>query len=525
MFDISTEAMVAVLQSKLGKELDALWQEVMDYRDQSLQEVSFANKSRSIRKFFEKTTTPKLKDIVWRNVGLNFKDVRITSIFDGSFCTITFFDKTGTDKYEGTLQLEGILNADYIQKSWPELKNAGQPLTADDLIRIAESYDVKAGGIKATAKMEIRKIVNSILGFDVDFAFLMEDQLPANAGVANFTPREITSIVLHEIGHTLILVEHAGDCYARMSSFKYLTEAFRQANGQNVEESAKLAEKVAAVMAKKGDKTNAERLIAVTNKLKADMKTAGSSADPKEAKKLIGGFLTSVFDFIGDIFAISFDLIFGNQQGKRFGNDQKNKKSDLPINHRLVTWAERKADEYTFTHGYGADHVSAQNKNNKFFDRFGISEQQCQKLNEIERLHKGIGLFAKLKLLVFAPLYAGDYSYSLYPAGAKRFRELLNLTIQQLKANCTDSAYIAQYIKDCDYILSVCDNPNSRDQVIANIYRGYDIFMKYVSIPSFFDWIVHGRVKRELDELIEDANAVGNNLLTYYGFKIQQIGK
>lgn len=525
MFNISTEAMVATLQSKLGKELDALWQEVMDYRDKTLQGVSYANKSKEIRKFFEKTTVPKLKDIVWRNVGLCFSDVVVTSIFDGSFCTMMFFDKTGKKRQDGTFQLENIINADYLKKSFPLLANFQKPLTANDLMEIAESYDSKIGGIKASVKMEIRKLVRADLGFDVNFAFLMEDQLPENSGVSNFTPREITAIVLHEIGHTLTLVEHAGDCYARMGTFKYLSEAFRKSNENNINEATELANKVAAVIAKKGDKTNADRLTTVASKLKADMTTAGSSADPKETKKLIGGMITFIFCLIADVFAVPGTMIIGNQQDKRFGNDSKNKKSDLPINHRLVTWQERKADEYAFTHGYGADQASALDKLGKFFDRFGMSEKQVAKLNEAERLHKGIGLLAKLDLLIQCPMYASDYGYSLYPAGAKRFRELLNLTIQQLKANCTDSAYVAQYIKDCDYILSLCDNPNSRDQVIANMYRGYDIFMKYLSIPSFFDWIVHGRVKRELDELIEDANAVGNNLLTYYGFKIQQIGK
>ena len=80
-------------------------------------------------------------------------------------------------------------------------------------------------------------------------------------------------------------------------------------------------------------------------------------------------------------------------------------------------------------------------------------------------------------------------------------------------------------MKDADYILSIVDNPDSRDEYIARLYRGYDIFMKYCSLPSFLDWLVNGRVKRELEEVLNDANDIGNNLLTYFGLKIQQMAK
>lgn len=528
MITISTEAMNAVAQSKLGRELDALWQSVIDYRDSTLNGVSYIPKARALRKFFESNIVSKLKEIVWKNVGLHFSEVFLEDMVSGGagFCTIMYFDPKDANNYNGSIQIENIVNADYMIKSLPGANRIDtKVLTADQLMALADSFDKQTGGIKTPMQLEIRKLVRSKLGFDLEMAFLTEDRLAKNAGVANFTPREITAIVLHEIGHTLTLVEHAADCYARMSTFRYLEQAFKVANSDNIDEVARLADAVASRVESRGDKVNADRLRSVTKKLSNDVKNAGSTADQKAVRKLIGGLIDSVFCLFADVLVICADVIGGNQQSKRFGNDQKDKKSDLPINGRLVTWMERKSDEYAFSHGYGADQVGALHKLDAVLARYGKTEAQVRKINEAERLHKGLGLLASMRLLILAPLYASSYGYSLYPAGVKRLRELLNLSIQQLKANSTDAAAVAKYMKDCEYILKICDNQNSTEEAIAKNYKGYDIFMKYVSIPSFFDWIVHGRVMRELDELIDDVNAIGNNLLTYYGFKLQQLGK
>ena len=527
MFNFSLEAMQAVLQSRFGKELDAIWQEIIDYRDTSLADMSYNGKLSALKKFFRDNTAKKLVQCVWKNVGLHFTEVKITSLYTGSFCTWIYIDKDGKELQDGTLQIEGILNADYIKRFFPIVAAAikDDHFTAEELMKIANSYDASSGAIKDSMKLQIRKFVNPTLGFDLELAFMLEDQLAKNSGLGNFTAREITAIILHEIGHTLTLVEHAGDAYARMASFNYLTSAFRKVNVDKPDQAIRLAEAVAVKVGKMGDSTNSDRLSKIANQLRNDINKAGASADPTVIKKTIAGMFETVFCFLNDIIMVPLDVLFGSNVTKRLGNDQSGKKSDLPLNRRLVTWQERKADEYAFTHGYGADQVSALDRLGKFFNRRGLSEKACRTLTEAENLHKDIGFFAKLHLLTLAPLYAGDYGYSLYPEGAKRFRELLNLTIQQIKQHCTDPEYVAKYMKDADYILSVVDNPDSRDEFIARLYRGYDIFMKYCSLPSFLDWLVNGRVKRELEEVLNDANDIGNNLLTYFGLKIQQMAK
>ena len=521
MINISLEAMQAVIQSRLGKELDALWDKVIEYRDVSLRDVSYINKLKALKLFFMKNCVDEFKECVWRNVGLHVSEVEITSIEGTSFCSITYFDKTGSNDMTATFHLENVINANYILKALPEIQKSlsgTSPFTTDDLVNIANNFDKATGGIRESAKLELRKLVYVAIGFDVETAFLMPERLPANAGVDYLTSREITAAMLHEIGHTLSLVEHAGDMYARIATFDYLSEAFEKINATNVNESVRLAEYVANNVNQDGDKVNADRILKVADKLKNDYNQVSQSIPKNAVGKTVKGFLKSVLCFAKDIFV-------KNLQAKRFGGtEEKNRKfGDIPINGRLVTWEERKADEYAMTHGYGADMVTGMNKLHRYDSRMGLTERQCETLNDAERLRQNMSFFARAKLWVTIPKLASKYSYSLYPAGIKRFREIMNITIQKLKANSTDPTYVTKYIKDIDRILEVCANPDTHEETVAKMYKGYDIFLKYVSIPSFIDWLVHGRVNRELEDLIEDANAIGNNLLTYYGFKLQQL--
>lgn len=526
MFDKSLEAMQAQIQSRLGKELDAIWQEIIDFRDQSTKDMSYAGKLSALKKFFREKTAKKFIACVWKNVGLKINEVQVVSLMQGSFACASFFDPQHRDDFSGWLQINETLNGEYYKKCFPLMISMMQNHTIDPetLIKIAQGYDASRGVIHESMRMKMRSLVNATIFFDVETAFMMEDQLPANAGIGQFSAQEITGIMLHELGHTINLVEHAADMYARIATFKYLESAFRSVNGNNMEATAQLAESVATMVEKRGDKQNADRIRDIVKRAHHDVGFTGSAAKSDKKSCLIGSIIAFCFCFISDIFAIPIDVIFGGNQKNRFSNDQKVKKGDIPINWNMVTWNERHADGYAMSHGYGTAIVSGLDKLGKFLQRRGMTEKQIATLQEAETLHKDLGFFTKVGLIVMAPLVAGNFQYMLYPEGVKRFREILNLSIQQLKANATDPAYVNKYMKDIEFILNKIENPNREDEYQAKLFRGYDIFMKFVSLPSFVDWLVHGRVKREIEEVLMDANAAGNSLLTYYGFKLQQLG-
>ena len=523
MFNTSLEAMQVAVRSKLGAQLDALWQTVIDYRDHELADIdNYKVRYNKVRDFFHNNCAHKFMDIVWNMTGLWITDVKYVELFDSGFCTMIYIGNN-MDQV-GTLQIENILNGDWTSRYW----NARIPddLTAEQLVKIANSYDLIKGSIKKEQRDEIKKLVRSRIGFDIRTGFLLEDFLPKNSGVSNFTAQEITAIILHELGHTLTLVEHAADMYARASTFNYLTTAFQAAHGGDASAAVSLVNEAAKALDSKGNKDAASKIRKLGERFNIDMVKAGSNADPKIKRKLVSGLIISIIYLISDALIAPFDFLFGNNVRFKYNaSEQKRKYGDLPANGRLLTWQERKADEYAFTHGYGKDQVTALEKLGRLFNRLGRSESEIEKINSIETLGKDISFFDKMHLLLVAPMICGDYMQSLYPAGSQRFKELLNLTVQQLKANGANPEMVRKYMEDIEVIKDKIDHIEKSDLFLARMVKAYEVLNSYLSIPSFFDIIVHGRVRQELDRLIDELQDLSCNLIHFYGMKLQSLAK
>lgn len=528
MFNISLEAMQAQVQSKFGLELDKLWQSVIDYRDTELKsDTSYASRKRKISRFFDANVGPKFISTVYKYTGLTITDVKVLDTFyNGSFCTWIYLGSDNSQK--GTLQIENIINGGYLKRYWGSMLGDTNVFTAEQLMKLASSYDAIHGCIKPEMRDEVKKIARCRIGFDVVLGFLIEDLLPKNSEVKNFTARELTAIMLHEIGHNLTLIEHAGDMYAHTASFDYLSRAFVAKNAGNGAEAMKLAKMVAAKADATGNTDAAKKINSIVNKFSADMSAAGTSADPVATRKLIEGLLFSLICIIGDLVIIPYNFIFGNSVMKKYAPlsaEQKKKFSDIPCNERLCTWQERKADEYAFSHGYGADQVSSLSKIYQFIRFYGVSEKQAERLRLADELGKNISILEKFKLLVLAPAICGDYGYSLYPAASKRFKELLRITIQQLKANGAQPEYVAKYMADIDRILDKIEHYDKSEEFQAKVVKGYELFMAYCSVPSFIDMIVHGHVRKEIETLVNELQDIGSNLIDYYGNKFISAAK
>lgn len=528
MFNISLEAMQAQVQSKLGLELDKLWQSVIDYRDNELKsDTSYASRKRKLCKFFEANVAQKFIDIVRKYTGMTVVQVKTLDMFStGSFCTWIYL---GADNsFKGTFQVEDMLNGGYLSRYWSMQRSNLNAFTAEELMKLASSYDAIHGCIKPEMRDEVKKIARCTIGFDVTLGFLVEDLLPKNSDVKNFTARELTAIMLHEIGHNMTLIEHAGDMYAHTASFNYLTQSFINTNAGNGAEALKLAKMAAAKADATGNTDAAKKINSIVNKFAADMSAAGASANPVATRKLIEGLLYSIMCILGDLILIPFNFIFGSAVMKKYAStsaEQKKKFSDIPCNERLCTWQERKADEYAFSHGYGAALALALSKIGQFIRFYGVSEKQAERLRLADELGKNISILEKFKLLVIAPAVCGGYSYTLYPAASKRFKELLKITIQQLKANGAQPEYVAKYMADIDRILDKIEHYDKRDEFMAKAVKGYELFMAYCSIPSFVDMIVHGHVRKEVETLVNELQDVGSNLIDYYGNKFINAAK
>lgn len=526
MFDYALEAMQAQVRSKFGQELDKLWQKVIDYRDSELiDEPNYKIRYRKILDFFHQNVAKQFMDLVWKYTGLWIQKTVYTELWECGFCTAIYMNRPGTARSQaGEFQIENMLNGGFTGRYWNAM--IPEEFSVEQLVKLATSYDKIKGIIKPDQKEEIRKMVMCQIGFDIRTGFLIEDFLPRNSGIKNFTAQEITALVLHELGHTLTLVEHAADMCALQSSYSYLTSAFKAKHGGSVDEAIKVGEFLTKAAKDKKLPEVSKQMAELTIKLEKNIRDAGSNADIEVKRKLIGGFFEVAFGLISDLFIVPAQMVFGSDTTTRFDpNEQKNKLADLPLNHRILTWQERKADEYAFTHGYGQEIVTSLDTLNRLFSRLGKTPEQIAKINEIDKLGKGIGFFDSLKIALYVPMCYNSYGNLIYPLGIDRFKELLTLSIQQLKANGADPEYIEKYVANIDTMLEKIKKPDQYDAAICRMIKRYQLFIELCSIPSLLSWLLNGRVKRELEVLLDDIQKLSGNLIAYYGIKLQQSAK
>lgn len=523
MLSLATEAMRATINSRFGAELDAIWQSVIDYRDRELTgSISFENKTNCVQNFFYKNCAKKFMEVVYKYTGLNVEAVFFKPWFQTEFCTWSCIQKGDEITAAGTHQIASALNGQagtLLDGMIP------QEFTVDELFKIAKSYDVEKGIIKPEFRNEMKKFVKVAIGFDISLGFLMEDFLPKNSGIKNFTARDLTAIMLHECGHTLTLIEHAADMYAHISSFEALQRAFSQK--ADLGKALELTKKTVDFAAKAGYTKDAGNLAAFYQRAEKDCLTAGKNIDQKGKYALTHGLINCSCTLLKEIFATAFDVAIcdPNMDLKRHGEDKKFKFGDLQSNERMWTWQERKADEYAFDHGYGAELVEGLEKADKFYQMLGRSKEEIQALLKAERDQTKLSIGVSLGLIHAARKFYRDVDNRIYPPGAERYKEILRLTIRELKANGANADYVNKYTADCDRIIKAIYEQTRASKYFDLAVARYKSFLKYTSIPSFIQWLVNGRVEEEIEQLIADVQILSNNTVSYYGSKLEQLAK
>jgi len=523
MLKISTEAMRAVVNSRFGAELDAIWQSVIDYRDKELSgSITFENKTNAVQNFFYKNCAKKFMKVVWDYTGLNVEAVFFKPWFQTEFCTWSCIQKGDEITAAGTHQIASSLNGQagtILDGMIPE------EFTVDELIKIAKSYDIEKGLIKPELRNEMKKFVKVAIGFDISLGFLMADFLPKNAGIRNLSARELTAIMLHEVGHTLTLIEHSADMYAHISSFEALKRAFELK--ADLPKAIELTKKAAEIGAKAGYVKDANLLAGLYQKAEKDALTAGRNIDQKGKYNLTHGLIESSWAVLSEIFSTAFDIAIcdPNMDLKRHGDDKNFKYGDLQSNERMWTWQERKADEYAFGHGYGPEMVESLELVDKFYQMIGKSKDEITEMIKAERDQEKLSISTKLNLIHSARKFYRDVDNRIYPPGAERYKEILRLTIRELKANGANADYVNKYTADCERILKAINSQTRESKYFDLAIARYKTFLKYTSIPSFIQWLTNGRVEEEVEQLISDVQKLNNNTVSFYGSKLEQLAK
>ena len=522
MFSLALESMQASVKSKLGSELEALFQEVIDYRDKNLEDVNFESKEQAICTYFQKNVAKRMMDIVWKNAGLYIAGIEFKPRFVSQFCTWMCYGHTSPRTQNGTFQIENILNGQ--ANGFVGDLFANKEFTVEELIKIAMSFDVEKGIIKPQFRKDMKKWIQCGIGFDISLGFLAKDYLPKNANVEYLTARELTAIMLHEIGHNMNLIEHAADMYAHVSAFNALrTYAEKKCTPQQAIELGKYA---VAYGTQAGLNKEASRLAGIIESSTKDLASCGKQQlDPTGKNCFVLSMICSAFELLGEAMHIICDIAIVDPTRWTFRMSQNKKVGDTIIHDRMWQWEERHADEYAMLNGYGAAQVTSLEKIMKVYSLLGRSAKEVEQMQHAERTRQKLSLFSKIHLFSVAHCMLSSPMYMLYPPGSQRYREILKSTIQNLKKFGADAAYVTKYMKDIETILDSIDKMSREDKYLELSMERYKVFMKFTSLGSILSWLTHGRVDTELVELLNDIQKLNANLLSYFAVKFQQLAK
>jgi nitrate/nitrite-specific signal transduction histidine kinase len=190
-----------------------------------------------------------------------------------------------------------------------------------------------------------------------------------------------------------------------------------------------------------------------------------------------------------------------------------------------MTWAERAADAYAIRHGYGKDLVTGFDKTNKAYRFFGYSKEAVMAMIKAGRFETQLSLMDKLRINAMVPSIARSRLHGLYPSGADRYREIMKVSIQGLKANNANPEFVRRYIEDIEQMIKSIENYDETRGYMAKQEVRYKLMLKYLSVTSWIDIIVHGRVVPEIEQLIGQLDRLSNNLLSFYGEKFNQLAR
>lgn len=510
MFTSSMETMDYQINSKLGSSLDSLWQEVIDYRDTKLQNETKDARIKKLHEYFGNTIPKKFFDIVWKYAGLWVERMEFKSDFQTCFATLMFVGECGAG------QIADMVTAGL------EHKNASKkPITAEELVKIAKSFNSKTGGIRTSERVKMRKYVTCLMYFDFAEAFCLKDYVPDNANVEYLSAREITAIILHEIGHTLTLVDHAADMFSHIVEFDDIHKQFFDT--ASTEEILKYVEAVADSAS--SDKVEQAAALRDTAKRMRDDIASDSNADINKDKKYASPLFT-LANSLAKCIWYGAENFFDNPLYNNYMKDsQVTKYGDVISNSRNMTWMEREADVYAIKHGYGAEIIHGFQKTNRFDEVCGCSAAMIDQINRANKARKMLSLFNRVRLSCYVPSLTRNKGFNLYPLFSDRYREAMRSTIAGLKKNSADPAYVLKYMDDIESILKDIEEYDSTKGYLERCILSYKCFLKYVSIQSFADIFVHGRVMPELDKLINQLEVLNNNLITFYGEKLKQLAR
>lgn len=533
------EAIDFQFSSKLGKRLTDLFQTVIDFRENldysHLPEDAITQREfrlKEVYHFFLSNTQHAFKKIIEEETGIKVPKLYCYGGADASLEGIFACDLSFGDTYTA---LDVLGNMSGTGSAAYSTKDA-----IADMMTMADYFDPKKGRVTSkTYGKKKNKPFEVTMYFDVNCAFCSQDFVPTQA-VEPFTAREIAAIMMHETGHALSTVEHAGDYFATADRIRNFannlasdidaTLFINQLNDVVLPYTEKMIKRLDVDTTDLRVFTNCFKVLSTAC---ATMRNFVSEKQSDESFLYSMGsafstilllwvrfFVILILDLyifavvtliVYELFRVSYSDI--NAVGTKAG--------DLKTNVNNLFLIERWADEFVSRHGYGTDLISALNKINTLFDVLSatgdITSGRVRNSNLMHYLiMANVWLLNKINLFN----YWEPVTYENQYQRAVRVRQNVYAAFKQDKN--MDGTVKDHYLRSVD----ILDKEIAKAKTLSDTAFSkalYNILRNFTSPVRWFQLMKNANLDRDMEILCNRIDDLKNNKLYYLSTKFASL--
>ena len=544
------EAVDFQANSRLASRLTKMFQDAIDFRDnleypkatKEINSVSDIDKQvkfrvSKVRGYIEQKLSPEFKKIVKEEAGLDVERIE-TLQTGGHFAVYLTYD----NMYQA-ITLQGQMTS-----------TSNQDYTSDEeglleMMSMYKNLDLKTSKL-SSSKYGKGRLIKCIVIMDITLAFLPQDYYMNIFDSDILTAQELTAIYLHEIGHVLTVIEHAGDRYTTWRrEVDYLTGL----------------KKVEFIKKTKDGKLDASRAQASINAITKcidilkEEKTVPNMVQSTGYLKIIlsrvymiivhlldeyltrftdAGWVLEYFNmcicccvysleatimYLINAVLIANMLVVDSEARKQFFHTDRNykgdKSSDTMTNSNNLFMMERWADEFVVRHGYAAYQASALRKVRAMFAQmngYGHVKYAINRYNWFYMLMQMyyVVLFYHLnpvRIFLDPIIYENDY---------RRIRRLLQDQYAWFKTNTTPGPITDDMLKQINILKDEMDDAKRLvDYEFIETLNG--ILQNLVNPVRWATILNDANIRKDMANLEDRLDDLRNNPLYAIGASIR----
>lgn len=553
------EAILFQSNSSLGRNISSTITKAFQYRNaidysRVPEKERIKHRQKLMLEYCANILGPELKKIVKNDCGIIIEEVLLGQNASGLFACSFNYNQNAV----GVL-MNRMAGLKYVDKG---LKKTVEELSSSLSLNI-DLKESKANITKDVIKMD--------LYFDYLLSFCMYDFIPQSVS-DEFTPDEITAILLHEIGHAYTFAEHAIDtCYKMRSvedKFKNVSKLLIE-NKDYKETAEVIKEKLIPMM--KDINGVPEELIKVSYKISDKIDDCLEyGKETSIGNKIVFGYLMvlikifniftmitasiykviykrGLFNFLKGILElrvykkienVSIDILtdyMPNGELFFFKKSDRSNNSDVAVSMFNIRTIESRADEFAVRHGYGSYLASGLTKLHDIFEYFSLNNIYLIPTLQIFGMRDGfrsnVIIISFFKAALFMINVFGLKPPSLLNAvdmPLKNSELSYDKEVDRIKRGLTDLKGVFKENLDpksmAKWILEYERMQSSLDEC-KNRSRNYKIsnFMKSVWDILLFDPTSFKSQMGKYDKFLTQINEIINNELYFNAAKFRQL--